>query len=117
MGSLRLTLCTGLLVAGAFAPAAVPAATSATTDGTPGAAAGRAPAASSPTPGDAVAVVPAQARPAPPDPPDAHAVADAPGVAHAVTGLVLAGAAAAAVVLLPRARGEARRPGRRRTED
>ncbi|MFI9603673.1 hypothetical protein ACIHCX_28135 [Streptomyces sp. NPDC052043] len=50
-------------------------------------------------------------------PASAPARPPAPGAAHAVTELMLAGAAGAAVVLLPRARGatgcEDDRPGRR----
>ncbi|MEU6478979.1 hypothetical protein ABZ858_19235 [Streptomyces sp. NPDC047017] len=105
MGSLRLTLCAGLLAAGAFAPVAgttaVPAA-----DGPP--------AAVRPASGGRTTAVPALLRPAPAAP---HAVASAPGRAHAVTEAVLAGAAAAAVLLLPRGLGAARpgsdRSGRR----
>ncbi|GAB1329448.1 hypothetical protein [Streptomyces sennicomposti] len=146
MGSLRLTVCSGLLVAGAFAPAldttaAGPAdrledaghsrvamTTSAPTDdksvggrswtgsGT-GDATGRNPSADDPTTGDPSAdgsaagdsgVVPAPATPTPSASASAQAVPKTPGTAHAVTGLVLAAAAAVAVVLLPRALGRDR---------
>ncbi|MEV7130910.1 hypothetical protein [Streptomyces sp. NPDC093260] len=151
MGSLRLTVCAGLLVAGAFAPALdtngaagpadrledtghsrVATTTSAPTDdksvggrsrtgsGT-GDAVGRSPGADDPSTGDPSAdgsaagdsgVVPAPATPTPPASASASASAQAvpktPGTAHAVTGLVLAAAAAVAVVLLPRALGRDR---------
>ncbi|MFF8590723.1 hypothetical protein ACF061_04665 [Streptomyces sp. NPDC015220] len=100
MGSLRLTLCAGLLVAGALAP--VLAAT-----GAGPAVRGPDSAAPSPPAAGGNAAVPSRFRPAPSASParDTDRVPKAPGTAHAVTGLVLAAVAVAAVVLLPRALG------------
>ncbi|WP_086723818.1 hypothetical protein [Streptomyces carpinensis] len=108
MGSLRLTLCAGLLVAGAFAPAVLdPSGAAHRADQADGSSRGRAARPSSAA-GGKVAAAPEQERPVPSESPSAHAVADAPGKAHAVTGLVLVGVAATAVALLPRALGAAR---------
>ncbi|MFE7232817.1 hypothetical protein ACWCRF_08200 [Streptomyces sp. NPDC002405] len=131
---MRLTLCTGLLAAAALVPAADGV------DGTVGTGGPVLPGA--PAAPGTLAVVPppkpptASASPSPPRTPPtpptafvpatrtpgdttapAAAAPPAPGTAHAVTGLVLAGAAGAAVLLLPRARGTTRagdgRRGRR----
>ncbi|MFI2640346.1 hypothetical protein [Streptomyces sp. NPDC018610] len=111
MGSLRLTVCAGLLVAGAFAPALDTAGAGSPADRTAGAAPSGVPVTpSSPAADGKATVVPRPTRPAPSASPGGHAVPETPGTAHAVTGLVLAAAAAAAVVLLPRAAG----PGRPR---
>ncbi|MGW4272534.1 hypothetical protein ACWEGQ_09245 [Streptomyces seoulensis] len=130
MGSLRLTVCAGLLVAGAVAPVIDTARAAGPADRADGAghrraavtssspATGGSPTKANPTGGDP-AVVPTPVRPAPSASASAsaQAVPESPGTAHAVTGLVLAAVAAVAVVLLPRAVGRDRTRWTRRGTD
>ncbi|GHB09749.1 hypothetical protein M3765_16870 [Streptomyces thermoviolaceus] len=111
MGSARLTLCAGLLLAGAVAVALGPA------DGVR--AAGRAgrDTVALPSVGAAGLPAPAGPRTAASASPSARPAADGPGAVEAVTGLLLAGAATAAVLLLPHRRGGATGRDRDRTED
>ncbi|MFE2507665.1 hypothetical protein ACFXC9_04185 [Streptomyces naganishii] len=114
MGPLRLTVCAGLLAAAALVPAAHAADHAADRAAAPRDRAVRAPA----TPVlsvPAVSARPPAPRPSTPrsTPPSARtsarrAVAAAPGTLHAVTGLLLAGAAAASL-LLPKLLGKGRR--------